>query len=77
MDANYTRPPHIHFEVAGKKSRLVTQMFFPDEALNEKDPLFQMLGKDSPLAMGRILPATPEVEPDSLMAIWDIILYQR
>ena len=76
-DVNYTRPPHIHFEVAGKKSRLVTQMFFPGEALNEKDPLFQMLGKDSPLAMGRVLPPTPEVEPDSLMVIWDIILYQR
>ena len=76
-EVNYTRPPHIHFEVAGKKSRLVTQMFFPGEALNERDPLFQMLGKDSPLAIGRILPPTSEVEPDSQMVIWDIILYQR
>ncbi len=77
VDANYTRPPHIHFEVTGRKSRLVTQMFFPGESLNEKDPLFQMLGKDSPLALGRVLPATAEVEPDSLMVIWDIMLYQR
>jgi len=76
-DVNFTRPPHIHFEVSGKKSRLVTQMFFPGEALNEKDPLFQMLGKDSPLAIGRVLPATPEVESDSLMVTWDIVLYER
>jgi hypothetical protein len=52
-------------------------MFFPGEALNEKDPLFQMLGKDSPLAIGRVLPPPAEVEPDSLMVIWDIILYQH
>jgi protocatechuate 3,4-dioxygenase beta subunit len=77
VDATYTRPPHIHFEVAGKKSLLVTQMFFPGEALNDKDPLFTMLGKDAPLAVGQMLPATHEVEPDSAMMIWDIILYQR
>ena len=52
-------------------------MFFPGEALNEKDPLFQMLGKDSPLAIGRVLPATPDVESDSLMVTWDIVLYER
>ena len=39
-DVTYTRPPHIHFEVFGKKSRLVAQTFFPGEALNERDPLF-------------------------------------
>lgn len=59
-DVNYTRPPHIHFEISGKKSRLVTQMFFPGEALNERDHLFQMVGKDSALVIGRVLPATPK-----------------
>jgi protocatechuate 3,4-dioxygenase beta subunit len=77
VDENSKRPPHIHFEVFGKTSRLVTQMFFPGEALNEKDSLFQMLGKDSPLAIGRVLPATPEVESDSLMVNWDIVMYER
>jgi protocatechuate 3,4-dioxygenase beta subunit len=77
VDETSKRPPHIHFEVAGQKSRLVTQMFFPGEALNERDPLFQRLGKDSPLAIGRVLPATPEVESDSLMVNWDVVLYER
>ncbi|TMH21302.1 MAG: protocatechuate 3,4-dioxygenase subunit beta, partial [Betaproteobacteria bacterium] len=33
------RPPHIHFSVWGRiwLSRLVTQMFFPGEPLNETD----------------------------------------
>ena len=31
------RTPHIHFDVHGRSERLVTQMYFPGEALNEKD----------------------------------------
>ncbi|HEX2566100.1 MAG TPA: protocatechuate 3,4-dioxygenase subunit beta [Burkholderiales bacterium] len=35
------RPPHVHFSVWGRVwlSRLVTQMFFPGEPLNELDPI--------------------------------------
>jgi protocatechuate 3,4-dioxygenase, beta subunit len=33
------RPPHVHFEVQGKFDRLITQMYFPDEPLNARDPL--------------------------------------
>jgi protocatechuate 3,4-dioxygenase beta subunit len=35
------RPPHVHFSVWGRVwlSRLVTQMFFPGEPLNERDPI--------------------------------------
>lgn len=36
---DWTRPPHIHFEVRGRFERLVTQMYFPDEPLNERDRL--------------------------------------
>lgn len=37
------RPPHIHFSVWGKLwlSRLVTQMFFPGEPLNNQDHILQ------------------------------------
>lgn len=35
----WTRPPHIHFEVQGRFERLVTQMYFPGEPLNERDRL--------------------------------------
>src|SRR5262249_33276775 len=39
VDANSMRTPHIHFDVMGKKDRLVTQMYFPGEPLNEKDAI--------------------------------------
>ncbi len=73
----WTRPPHIHFEVVSKKSRFVTQMFFPDEPLNEKDSLFTMLGKTAPAATGVIQSPGPDMEPDSLHVRWDIILFEN
>jgi protocatechuate 3,4-dioxygenase, beta subunit len=36
---NWTRPPHIHFEVHGQFERLITQMYFPGEPLNNCDRL--------------------------------------
>jgi protocatechuate 3,4-dioxygenase, beta subunit len=40
------RPPHIHFSVFGRVwlSRLVTQMFFPGEPLNETDAILNAIG---------------------------------
>jgi protocatechuate 3,4-dioxygenase, beta subunit len=39
------RPPHIHFSVWGRVwlSRLVTQMFFPGEPLNESDAILNAI----------------------------------
>jgi protocatechuate 3,4-dioxygenase beta subunit len=39
-DITWWRPPHVHFSIVGAGVRLVTQMYFPDEALNEKDFIF-------------------------------------
>lgn len=38
---NWMRPPHIHFSIlcAGVMQRLITQMYFPGEALNDIDPI--------------------------------------
>jgi protocatechuate 3,4-dioxygenase beta subunit len=36
---DWTRPPHIHFEVHGQFERLITQMYFPGEPLNSCDRL--------------------------------------
>jgi len=68
------RPPHIHFDVLGTKDRLVTQMYFPDEPLNEKDIIFKDLGSAKDAALGKLLPLNKEFEPDSLLINWDIIL---
>jgi protocatechuate 3,4-dioxygenase beta subunit len=39
------RPPHVHFSVWGRiwLSRLVTQMFFPGDPLNDVDPILQAI----------------------------------
>lgn len=75
VSPDYERPPHIHFEILGKKDRTVTQMFFPKEPLNEKDPLFQMLGAYAPAAIGQVLPPTGDMEPESIIVNWDIIIW--
>lgn len=38
---NWMRPPHIHFSIfaAGLMQRLITQLFFPGEELNDIDPI--------------------------------------
>jgi protocatechuate 3,4-dioxygenase beta subunit len=36
---DWTRPPHIHFEIHGQFERLITQMYFPGEPLNACDRL--------------------------------------
>lgn len=74
VNPSNVRPPHIHFDVMGVKDRLVTQMYFPDEPLNEKDVLFRELGSSKEAAIGKIQPLTKELEPDSLLINWDIIL---
>ena len=35
------RTPHIHFSIDGKSERLVTQMYFPGEPLNDSDFLLR------------------------------------
>ncbi|MFN2645921.1 MAG: protocatechuate 3,4-dioxygenase subunit beta [Burkholderiales bacterium] len=49
------RPPHIHFSVWGRVwlSRLVTQMFFPGEPLNESDYILNAIR--DPAARGRCI----------------------
>ena len=40
----WTRPPHIHFKVKGKRySTLTTQLYFPEQPLNEKDSIFRAI----------------------------------
>src|SRR5262249_24615536 len=74
VSADRVRTPHIHFDVTGQKDRLVTQMYFPNEPLNEKDFIFNTLGSDKDAAIGKVLAPTKELEPDSLLVTWDIVL---
>jgi protocatechuate 3,4-dioxygenase beta subunit len=68
------RPPHIHFDVTGKSNRLVTQMYFAGEPLNDKDPFLQGTGAGKERLIVRLGPPTQGLERDSLAAVWDIVL---
>jgi protocatechuate 3,4-dioxygenase beta subunit len=73
-EGDWIRPPHIHFYVTGRHEALVTQMYFPGEALNEKDRLLQTAAPNQASLIARVSPAGEGLEPDSLVVTWDIVL---
>jgi len=66
------RTPHIHFDVQGKGSRIVTQMFFPGEPLNATDFLLKA-ESDKTTFMASVLPPLAD-DPAALAYNWDIVL---
>jgi protocatechuate 3,4-dioxygenase beta subunit len=68
-----TRPPHIHFDVQGRVNRLVTQMYFEGEALNDKDAILQGASRKEGLIARHGAPSGQQ-EPNALVAVWDIVL---
>jgi protocatechuate 3,4-dioxygenase beta subunit len=68
------RTPHVHFDVIHADYRLITQMYFPGEALNGKDILLSTLAarrRDPSLSICK--PATTS-EPSVLAFTFDIVL---
>jgi protocatechuate 3,4-dioxygenase, beta subunit len=68
------RPAHIHFQVSGRQDRLVTQMYFENDPYNDKDPFLNSAGRKQ-LLITKLLDPSPEFEPDSKMATFDIVVY--
>lgn len=69
------RTRHIHFTVAGGGTRLTTQMFFPDETLNERDGLWRYLDRDQRRAsVARYVDRSADMEGGALAASWDVVL---
>ena len=69
------RTRHIHFDVKGAKSRLITQMYFEGEKQNASDGLFKQHsenGRKSLLA--KPMSPTGNQEKDALVLGWDIVL---
>jgi protocatechuate 3,4-dioxygenase beta subunit len=68
------RTPHIHFRLVGRRDELVTQMYFEGEPLNAKDPILQSVAYASrELLIARLLPPTPDLEPDSRLVMFDLV----
>jgi protocatechuate 3,4-dioxygenase, beta subunit len=69
------RAPHVHFEVEAKYDRLITQMFFPNEALNEQDHFLQFVkGPYREAVIAKLTPPREGMEAEVLSLVWDIVL---
>lgn len=74
MNPDAVRTPHIHFDIAGKRTHLVTQMYFPGEALNAGDRIFSALGANGASTIATRLPPTDDMVAGELLFGWDIVL---
>jgi len=68
------RTSHIHFEVTNADYRLVTQMYFPGEALNAQDLLLSTLKARHRDPRSAICRSVATSEPGVLAFRWDIVL---
>jgi protocatechuate 3,4-dioxygenase beta subunit len=68
------RPAHIHFDVSGRVNRLITQMYFPGDPHLEGDVVLSTASENRRLLMAEVGDPGPGLEPDSLLARWDIVL---
>lgn len=67
------RPPHIHFLVTAGPDRLVTQMYFPGEPLNETDELLGSAEHRESI-IANAAPGSKDTESGALVATWDVVL---
>lgn len=66
------RTPHIHLDVTTQHERIVTQMYFPGEKLNDTD--FVLATADSkPSVISRAVEPLSS-DPNALAFAWDIVL---
>jgi protocatechuate 3,4-dioxygenase, beta subunit len=73
-DSGTLRAPHIHFDVLGRNNRLVTQMYFEGEPLNEKDRIIQTAGTNRHRLIVPFKRAASDRTQDVLVGSWDIVL---
>lgn len=71
---NRMRPAHIHFQVSGRQDRLVTQMYFEGDPYLEPDRFFQTALEQKDLLVAKLLRPTAEMEPESKLVVFNIVL---
>ena len=70
----FSRPPHIHFAFTSRTHRLVTQMYFAGEPLNESDPLLAGAGASRDSLIVTLERPSADLEAEARVANWDIVL---
>jgi protocatechuate 3,4-dioxygenase beta subunit len=72
---DWFRPPHIHYSIfgAGVMQRLITQVYFPDEPLNDIDPILNGI-EDLDVRATLIARKLPALADGTLVYGFDIVL---
>ena len=75
---NRMRPAHIHFQVSGRQDKIVTQMYFEDDPYNAADPFLNSVGgaERQELLVRKLFDPSTDLEPDSKMVMFDLVLYK-
>ncbi|MEO5895437.1 MAG: protocatechuate 3,4-dioxygenase [Vicinamibacterales bacterium] len=73
-DSGAMRAPHIHFDVLGRSNRLVTQMYFAGEELNDTDRIIQTAAANRHRLIVPFERAAPRDKTPALVGAWDILL---
>lgn len=69
------RTRHLHFNFAGGRAKLTTQMFFEGERGNEDDGVYRALDREERrAATGRYVDPAPGTEAQALAVSWDVVL---
>ena len=69
------RTRHIHFDIKGTKSRVISQMYFEGEAKNESDGLFKRQSESArKTLLAKPIAPTSDQEKDALVMNWDVVL---
>ena len=66
------RTPHIHFDIRGRSERLVTQMYFPGEPLNDIDFLLKNAAPRDSVIAEAIDPLSGD--PEARAFRWTVVL---
>ena len=67
------RPSHIHFEVFGKRERLITQLYFAGDPHQDADTWLRSSPNPDTIVMPVREPA-PGMEPEEKLVVFDIVL---
>lgn len=67
------RPSHIHFEVFGKRERLITQLYFAGDPHQDTDTWLQSSPNPATIVMPMREPG-PGMAPEEKLVVFDIVL---
>lgn len=73
-DSGTMRAPHIHFDVIGRANRLVTQMYFAGESLNDTDRFLATAARNRDCLIVPFTPSSGSQNQGSVEGTWDIVL---